>query len=137
MRHIREGIVENNRSKARLIEAVHDLCGRLPYVHYFPAYELLIDVLRDYRYYDIDMVHPNFTATSYVWERFTAACIHPDAYPLMQEIKEINTAFRHRPRFPETDAHQQFLQAYASKCRRLQQLYPSLDWTAELEYFDA
>src|SRR5690606_15113771 len=63
VRHIRDGVVENNRSKARLIEAVHHLAEKYNNVFYFPSYELVIDVLRDHRFYDIDLVHPNYAAT--------------------------------------------------------------------------
>ena len=136
VRHIRDGVVENNRSKARLIESVHELCGRFAQAHYFPAYELLIDILRDYRYYDIDFVHPNFLATTYVWEQFTQSCIDSDAYPLMQQVYEIVTSARHRPRFPETAAHRKFLLANAGKVRKLAAQYPFLDLGAELTYFE-
>lgn len=136
VRHIRDGVTENNRSKARLIEAVHDLCAAFPDTcSYFPAYELLIDILRDYRYYDIDMVHPNFAATSYVWERFTDACISEDAYSIMQKVADIHTAYRHRPRFPETNAHLAFKKSYLEKCLALQQNYDHLDLSAEIAYF--
>ena len=63
VRHIRDGITENNRSKARLLEAVHHLVNKFSRLYYFPSYELVIDVLRDYRFYDIDLVHPNYQAT--------------------------------------------------------------------------
>ena len=63
VRHARDGVVENNRSKARLIESVHHLVNKFDRLWYFPAYELVIDVLRDYRFYDVDMVHPNYPAT--------------------------------------------------------------------------
>ncbi len=71
VRHTRDGVVENNRSKARLVEAVHHIAGKFNNIHYFPAYELVIDVLRDYRFYDADLVHPNYMATEYVLEKFT------------------------------------------------------------------
>ena len=66
MRHLRDGVVENNRSKARLIESVHHLVNKFDKLYYFPAYELVIDVLRDYRFY-IDLAHPNYAATQYVF----------------------------------------------------------------------
>ena len=75
VRHIRDGVVENNRSKARLLEAVHHLVDKFDRLYYFPAYELVIDVLRDYRFYDVDMAHPNYPATQFVLEKFGAACI--------------------------------------------------------------
>ncbi len=138
VRHIRDGVVENNRSKARLIEAVHELCARFPATcAYFPAYELLIDILRDHRYYDIDMVHPNFAATSYVWERFTESCIEVTSQELMKHMANIQTAYRHRPRFPQTNAHATFRENYLKKCQELQQQYPLLDLSAEIAYFSA
>ena len=135
VRHIRDGVVENNRSKARLIEAVHELCGSFEQVHYFPAYELLIDILRDYRFYDIDFVHPNFLATSYVWEQFVKACINPADQKIMEQVYEIVTAAKHRPRFPETQAHHKFLLSFAQKCSYLLMEYPHINLQKEMAYF--
>lgn len=126
VRHIRDGVVENNRSKARLIEAVHTICDRYEKAFYFPAYELVIDVLRDYRFYDIDLVHPNYAATEYVWEQFCKACIDGKALPVMEEIKEIRVAISHRPRFPETKAHQEFIRKYEEKLRQIGEQFPWL-----------
>ncbi len=78
VRHIRDGVIENNRSKARLIEVVHQLVGKFNRTYYFPAYELVIDVLRDYRFYDKDLVHPNYMATNYVVENFMEHYVHPE-----------------------------------------------------------
>jgi len=136
VRHIRDGVVDNNRSKARLTEAVHALCDRYAQVHYFPAYELVVDVLRDYRFYDIDMVHPNYLATSFVWEQFAALCITPAAQSVMREVEDIMTARAHRPRFPETEAHRQFRAAYAAKTRLLLERHPYLDLQEALDYFN-
>jgi hypothetical protein len=135
VRHIRDGVVDNNRSKSRLIEAVHVLCDRYEQAHYFPAYELVIDILRDYRYYDIDFVHPNYMATSYVWEHFVKSCIATDAAALMQQVHEIMTARFHRTRFPDTDAHRKFMQSYLEKTKRLADSHPFLDLTDEIKYF--
>ncbi|PQJ11606.1 GSCFA domain-containing protein [Flavipsychrobacter stenotrophus] len=135
VRHIRDGVVENNRSKARLIEAVHQLCDTFSCAYYFPAYELLIDILRDYRYYDIDFVHPNFLATSYVWERVVECAMNEDTIALMKQVNEIAIAAKHRPRFPDTQAHQKFRSATLQKCMLLQEQHPQIDLTAELQYF--
>jgi hypothetical protein len=78
VRHIRDGVIENNRSKARLIESVHHLVNKFDRLYYFPAYELVIDVLRDYRWFDIDMVHPNYGATQFVLEKFTQWALPED-----------------------------------------------------------
>jgi hypothetical protein len=135
VRHIRDGVVDNNRSKARLIEAVHQLCDSHDKAHYFPAYELVIDILRDYRFYDIDFVHPNYMATTYVWEHFVRSCVAADAQELMQQVHEITTARSHRSRFPETEAHKKFKASYVVKTKALLDKYPHLDLSAELNYF--
>lgn len=135
VRHIRDGVVDNNRSKARLIESVHELCARFTRCHYFPAYELVIDILRDYRYYDIDFVHPNYLATETVWEHFIESCMNAETRGIMEEVNSIVTAAKHRPRFPETQAHQSFRSAMAEKIKKLKALHPFLDLGAELAYF--
>ena len=135
VRHIRDGVVDNNRSKARLIESVHEVCKNFERTHYFPAYELVIDILRDYRYFDIDFVHPNYLATEFVWEQFARSCIHPDAVPVMQQVQDIITARSHRARFPQTEAHQKFKETYAAKTIDLMNRYPFLNLRAELDYF--
>ncbi len=135
VRHIRDGVVDNNRSKARLIEAVHELCEKYKQAYYFPAYELIIDILRDYRYYDIDFVHPNYLATSFVWEQFVNACIDADTKTLMKDVLEISTARAHRTRFPDTEAHRKFKASYVQKIEELQKKFPFLNLEEELKYF--
>src|SRR6185312_12482046 len=105
VRHIRDGVVENNRSKARLLESVHHLVNKFNGLYYFPAYELVIDVLRDYRFYDIDMVHPNYAATEFIMEKFMQHYIDEESAAVAQEIKKIITARKHRPLQPGTVAH--------------------------------
>ena len=135
VRHIRDGVVENNRSKARLIEAVHTVVNAHEEAWYFPAYELVVDVLRDYRFYDIDMVHPNYAATSFVLDKFIENCIAPDTRALMQEVRQIVIARKHRAFQPGTKAHQQFLSAHFEKAGELMKKYPYLDLKEELIYF--
>jgi hypothetical protein len=135
VRHIRDGVVENNRSKARLIEAVHFICSKFEAAHYFPAYELVIDVLRDYRFYDIDLVHPNYPATEFVLEKFTDSCIAEETGEIMKVVKQIVRARKHRAFQPDTKAHQQFLSANFLKTKQLKEKYPFLNLTEELKYF--
>lgn len=135
VRHIRDGVVDNNRSKARLIEAVHAICNRYEQAHYFPAYELIIDILRDYRYYDIDFVHPNYLATSFVWEQFVKACIAEPAQHSMKLVHDIATARAHRTRFPDTEAHSKFKASYMQKVLDIKLQFPFLDMEEELRYF--
>lgn len=135
VRHIRDGVVENNRSKARLLEAVHQLVDDNAHCFYFPAYELAIDVLRDYRFYDVDMVHPNYACTQFIWEHFVASYFSDECKTTADAMKEIATAFAHRTRFPETEAHQKFLLKYVQKIQILQKQYSYLDFSDELQYF--
>lgn len=131
VRHARDGVIENNRSKARLLEAVHSLED----AYYFPAYELVIDILRDYRFYDVDMVHPNYQATSYVWEQFVEHCISTETLPLLKKLEQITKAKNHKPKSTESQAHKKFMQEHFELCTLLQSQNPILDLHEELQYF--
>lgn len=135
VRHIRDGVVENNRSKARLIEVVHHLVNKFDRLYYFPAYELVIDVLRDYRFYDIDLVHPNYSATRFVMEKFMEYCVEDEARMLCEQVQQIVTARKHRAFRPETEAHKRFLTAHWEKARDLKAKYPFLQLEEEINYF--
>src|SRR5579863_8853344 len=135
VRHIRDGVIENNRSKARLIESVHHLVGKFDRLFYFPAYELVIDVLRDYRWYDIDMVHPNYGATQFVLEQFMQWGLDEGSLGLLEKVKDLVTARRHRPVHPATEAHAKFLREQYAKAMELARQHPFLDLREELEYF--
>jgi hypothetical protein len=137
VRHIRDGVIENNRSKARLIESVHHLVNKFDRIWYFPAYELVIDVLRDYRFYDVDMVHPNYPATTFVLERFSQHCIDEPGRRLLEEVKKIVIARRHKPFQPSTQAHRRFLQDHWERTTALAVQYPFLDLKEEIDYFSA
>lgn len=135
VRHLREGVIENNRSKAILIQSVHDLVNEHEHVYYFPSYELVIDDLRDYRFYAEDLVHPNYQATQYVWEKFVDACIDESSTQLFKIIREVKLAYQHKPFNPSTEQHQQFLHKYEIVTQRLQEQYPYLQLKQELDYF--
>ena len=135
VRHLRDGVVENNRSKARLIEAVHHLVNKFERLYYFPAYELVIDVLRDYRFYDVDLAHPNYAATQFVLEKFSENCFSDATKKLSEEIKKLAIAANHKPFNPQSQQHKQFLQSHLEKTKNLQEQYSYLDFKKELEYF--
>jgi len=135
VRHLREGAVENNRSKAVLIQAVHHLVDKFDRLYYFPAYELVIDDLRDYRFYAEDLVHPNYFATQYVWEKFVDACMDEKTKSLMEEIHSINLAFQHKPFNSTSDQHKKFLRSFYEKTMALQEQYSYLNFNKELEFF--
>jgi hypothetical protein len=137
VRHLREGVIENNRSKAVLIQSVHHLVDKFNKLYYFPAYELVIDDLRDYRFYAEDLVHPNYQATQYVWEKLILACMSEQTQELMKEIADINLAYQHKPFNHQSQQHKQFLQSYLLKTRSLINQYPLLDFSKEASYFES
>lgn len=137
VRHLREGVIENNQSKAVLIQAVHEIVKQSEQHYYFPSYELMIDDLRDYRFYAEDLMHPNYHATQYIWEKFVESCIADNTQLLLKSIQEINIAYQHKPFNPSTIAHQSFLHKYATIVKMLQEKYPELDLQKELNYFSS
>lgn len=135
VRHLREGAIDNNRSKAALITTIHYLVEQLPKLYYFPAYELVIDDLRDYRFYSEDLVHPNYAATQYVWEKFIEAGMSKETVELIDEINDINLAFQHKPFNALSTGHKNFLATYLNKTKLLKAKYANLDFDQELAYF--
>jgi hypothetical protein len=137
VRHLRDGFVENNRSKATLINAGHHMVDKCDNLFYFPAYELVIDDLRDYRFFAEDMVHPNYAATNYVWEKFSESCIDEDSKLLMKEFFAIQAAYTHKPFQPTSTAHQKFLQTNLQKAQALKETYPYVDLQKEIQFFES
>jgi hypothetical protein len=135
VRHLRDGFVENNRSKASLIQAIHHLVDADDRLFYFPAYELVIDDLRDYRFFAEDMVHPNYAATNYVWGKFITTCIDEPSQHLMKEINIINAAKSHKPFNPSSQAHKKFMQNNLQKVVKLIEQFPYLQMEEEVNYF--
>lgn len=131
VRHTRDGVIENNRSKARLLETVHALKD----IYYFPSYEIMIDVLRDYRFYDSDLVHPNYQATQYIWEQFLTHCINPDAKPLIASCEKLFKAMHHKPKDENSLAHAAFKKECLQLCQDIQQAYPYINLQQEIDYF--
>lgn len=131
VRHIRDGIIENNRSKGRLIDAVHTICVKHTQCVYFPAYELLMDVLRDYRFYHQDWVHPNFLATEFIIREFFQAYLSDSIQEAEKEIRVIQTGLNHRVMHPETSLHQAFLNNLEERISVFETRFPYLDWSKE------
>ncbi len=127
VRYVRDGLVENNRSKARLIEAVHTLCENYGNVHYFPAYELVMDDLRDYRFFEADMVHPNAQAIEYVWDAFVKAAFDSEAQLIYPQVKQLLDDAAHRPFHTDTTQYQKFVAARQSKIQAFKQQYPFIN----------
>ncbi|MDM1378245.1 GSCFA domain-containing protein [Myroides marinus] len=130
VRHFKDGIVENQRSKSVLFTALHDVLDRQEEVSigYFPSYEIVMDELRDYRYYKADMLHPNELAIDYIWERFVTTWIHPDMYPIMHKVDEVQRGLNHRPFNPTAEQHLKFLDTLVEKIDYLLEKYPFMSF---------
>lgn len=135
VRHLRDGMIENNRSKGRVLDAVHTICETNASCIYFPAYELVTDVLRDYRWYATDFAHPTSQAAQYVFERFTGAYTSGSTPEQMKQVWQVTTAIQHRPRFADTPEHAAFKKRMLEKVQALISELPFLDWNNELTYF--
>lgn len=134
IRHVRDGLHANQLSKAVLLLAAEQLCAAFPaQVFYFPAYEIVLDELRDYRFYADDLVHPSDKAVEYVWERFVQACIAQESLQIMEECEKIGRMLAHRPFRAESEEYKRFLGQIVLKIERLNGKYPYLDFQNERE----
>ena len=124
VRHIKDGFVENQRSKANLISAMHTSIFQQPTSSYFPSYEIVMDELRDYRFYAQDLLHPNAVAIDYMWERFCESNITEAAQQVMQEVESIQKGMAHRPFHPDSTSHSKFLQKLKEKSAHLEAQFP-------------
>jgi hypothetical protein len=137
VRHVKDGVVENNRSKGRLIDAIHSITEKFENVFYFPSYELIIDVLRDYRFYKSDLVHPTSAATDFVFENFCNAFLDDPGKKLLEEIKAISSAINHKPFQKESTSHKKFMATQLEKIQKIKTKFPSIDFSLEEKYFSA
>lgn len=135
VKHLRDGVVENNLSKSILTYSAHTIVEQHPHSSYFPSYELVNDDLRDYRFYEADMAHPNKQAVDYVWKKFSGTYFDPGTQALLEKIGELTAAANHRPLRADTKAHSDFRAAQLQKCMDLKSHYPYLDLEKELQHF--
>ena len=123
VRHVKDGFVANQWSKANLIAALQETIVGQTKVDYFPSYEIMMDELRDYRFYESDMIHPSQVAIDYIWAQFSSAYISSDTKRVMDEIDAIRKALSHKPFNPLSEKHKAFLQKVNSKIALLQQTH--------------
>lgn len=136
IRHLKDGLHENQLSKAILLLAIDQLCKSFPInVFYFPAYEIILDELRDYRFYAEDMTHPSTLAIDYIWECFCHCCLDKKSLQFMTVWQEIQKAVNHRPFQPGSSAFQLFVRKNREKLEKLSSQYPTIDFTKEKDYF--
>ena len=131
IRHIRSGIVENGASKATLRAACHHLTQTLPNLRYFPSYEIMLDDLRDYRFYEADLIHPNALATDYIWQRFGEAYFDEHTQTTNREIEQLHQDLGHRSRNPESNAHQEFIRKIGEQITALEKRF-DMSWEKEM-----
>ncbi len=135
IRHWKDGAVENQISKSTLILAIAQLVKHFKHTMYFPSYELMMDDLRDYRFYAQDMIHPNETAIGYIQKKFFSCFFKENVFEIMKKIEKLRAAKNHRPVNPESAAYKSFLQAQVAQIERLKRDYPFLQLEEELRYF--
>jgi len=124
VRYIRDGVVENNRSKGILLDAVHTLIEQNTNCFYFPAYEIVIDELRDYRFFKEDLVHPNHLAVNYVWQKFTDALCVEKTKNFMADYESILKSLQHRDLQEGTTTSLKFKKQLEEKQAALKKKYP-------------
>lgn len=124
VRHIKDGFVENQWSKANIISALHKTFDfRLSKINYFPSYEIMMDELRDYRFYAEDMLHPNQVAIDYIWKRFKETTISESSFAVMDEVESIQKSLSHKPFNPNSESHLKFESKVREKIITLENQY--------------
>ncbi len=136
VRHLGDGMQENQLSKSILILAANELSAGMELCHYFPAYEIMMDDLRDYRFYEPDMVHPNQLAIDYIWKVFTETFMDKETIAVAEEVDNLRKASLHRPLHPERKEYQLFCESQLKNIARLRVRYPFLDLSAEETRFN-
>jgi hypothetical protein len=136
IRHLKDGAVENQRSKATLILAVHEVIDVFNSCYYFPSYEIFMDELRDYRFYDKNLTHPSALGIEVIWSRFKATFFNPDTLRLINEIDKIKKGMHHRLVDSRSYEIHAFKNTMLSKIEHLQASYPDIDFSEEKDYFE-
>lgn len=137
VRHTKEGMIENSLSKSRLIDLCHRLALNNDNIYYFPAYEIMMDELRDYRFYGPDLIHPNEQAIEVIWNRFIESYFEKEAARKVADIGDLNLAKNHIPFDPLSSEHLKFKQNQLNKLDRLKIKYPEIDLQEYVQFFQS
>ena len=133
IRHLRDGAHDNQKSKGTLLLAIDKIMKQFPHnAHYFPAYEIMLDELRDYRFYAEDMTHPSATAIEYIWECLGNCCFSNKTVAINGQIEEIIRGMSHRPFDEKSEGYRQFVRNLIQKIEALTAQHPFLDFKNEL-----
>ncbi|MBL0104672.1 MAG: GSCFA domain-containing protein [Bacteroidetes bacterium] len=136
VKHLRDGVEENNLSKSTLLLAIRKIRDKYPAVEYFPSFEIVNDELRDYRFYESDFAHPNKMAIDYVIERFKQTYMSERASSFVSDYSEIRAAMNHRVVQQSSNSHRNFLRSFYQRTQAMKVKYPEMDFSRELEYFN-
>ncbi|TRO64187.1 GSCFA domain-containing protein [Christiangramia sabulilitoris] len=129
VRHLKDGFIENQHSKANLISALHQFIDTSNSSFYFPSYEIMMDELRDYRFYKEDMLHPSKVAVDYIWNLFSVSWLSDNSLRLNSEIDKIQKALAHTPREENSSDHKKFLTKIKSKIEEIQKKHPEITFS--------
>lgn len=135
IRHLKDGFTENQISKSTLLLAVQELVQKARFIHYFPAYEIMMDDLRDYRYYADDLVHPSRLAVEYIWEGFANNYLEEKEAPLRKSIAKLQKAMQHRSFNPSSNGHQKFVQQQLRNIQKIQTKIPTVNLEGAQKHF--
>ncbi|MBR2168780.1 MAG: GSCFA domain-containing protein [Alistipes sp.] len=135
VRHLADGLADNSLSKAILRVAIGELVRTHSNAEYFPAYEILNDELRDYRFYAEDMIHPSPTAINYIWQRFGEYAFSDSTRQLIEQAESITQASEHRPMNPASQAHKTFCKQMLDRIAKIKERHPNLDFSKETDSF--
>lgn len=133
VRHIKDGIIENNLSKSLLISSLWDLLNKYKTVDYFPGYELLMDDLRDYRFYKSDLIHPDKMAEDYIWQKFSDVYFDNQTKKKIDLVRKLHLALNHKPLNPGTVAYKEFLYKTEKQINNLEKSFPKDSFKIERE----
>jgi len=131
VRHTKDGLWENNLSKSVLHLSIKQLTEKFDNCSYFPAYEIVMDELRDYRFFNDDLVHPTPLAINYVWEKFTVSYFSKETIALMGNIQKIKQAATHKPFDFNSEKHQQFIKNQLTIIQELTIQFPHFNFEEE------
>lgn len=138
IRHWKDGAEGNQLSKSTLIVAVHKLIAKYPNnAFYFPGYEIMMDDLRDYRFYDDDMLHPSSKAIEYIWGKFESAFLEKESKELLAKIHKIKQAVGHRPFNPNTSEHQKFINQTIASIKEIKSQHMQINFNDEIEMLNS
>lgn len=136
VRHLKDGVVENTWSKSTLNLAIHELVRRFDDVNYFPSFEIVMDDLRDYRFFKDDMLHPNKQAIDYIWDKFGKSYFSEDVQEYIDHVAQIKAAVEHKPHNPNAPKHQRFVVEQLNAIKELNEKYPFANLGEEKKYFE-